>query len=91
MNTALTVHQIQGADGSFELRVSGEIDLSNVEVFSAALDAALPADDDILIVDLTAVNYLDSAAINASAGLTTSESSPTRYSTPFSRSVALLT
>jgi anti-anti-sigma factor len=48
--------------------VAGEIDLSNIEAFDQALDAATAdavGSDRTLTVDLSGVEYLDSAAINA--------------------------
>jgi anti-anti-sigma factor len=45
----------------------GEIDLSNIDAFKQALNtsAAAASTDARLTVDLAAVEYLDSAAINA--------------------------
>lgn len=55
-----------------ELVAVGEIDLSNINEFTSALDAATAEKSSIssqLIVDLAAVEYVDSAAINVlSAG-----------------------
>jgi len=68
MPTALTLDTARSADGSLVLTATGEIDLSNVEPFNQALIAAVAgADSDgdkMLIVDLTGVQYLDSAAVN---------------------------
>ncbi|MEZ0357394.1 STAS domain-containing protein [Mycobacterium sp. SA01] len=64
MSTPLTVHVERAADGQLVLRASGEIDASNVADFAEALNAAVDGGSD-LNVDLTAVDYLDSAAINA--------------------------
>jgi anti-anti-sigma factor len=50
------------------LTVTGELDMSNVDVFARAItDAMTPASQDggVLTIDLTGVEYLDSAAINA--------------------------
>ncbi|TRW81191.1 STAS domain-containing protein [Mycolicibacterium sp. 018/SC-01/001] len=55
-------------DGRLWLRAAGEIDLSNVDALTRALgDAVAEAarTGAALIVDLAAVDYLDSAAINA--------------------------
>ena len=65
MNTELTLHQTHTDAGAAALEAVGEIDLSNVEAFSAALDAAKGDAANPLTVDLTHVTYLDSAAINA--------------------------
>ncbi len=53
--------------GATVLAAAGEIDMSNAASFGAALDeaaAAGPADARV-IVDLTAVSYLDSAGLTA--------------------------
>ncbi|MGW0162604.1 STAS domain-containing protein [Mycobacterium sp. NPDC003323] len=65
MNTALTVIENRSADGTLAVKATGEIDLSNVDAFTTALQAALSQTGDLLTVDLAEVNYLDSAAINA--------------------------
>ena len=44
-------------------RVTGEIDMSNAEELRAAVSAAIPQDAVALVLDLTAVEYLDSAGI----------------------------
>ncbi|MCV7348336.1 STAS domain-containing protein [Mycolicibacterium rhodesiae] len=64
MSTPLTVRVDRAADGQLVLRAAGEIDASNVADFAEALDAAVDGDS-TLNVDLSAVDYLDSAAINA--------------------------
>ncbi|MCV7259345.1 STAS domain-containing protein [Mycobacterium shimoidei] len=68
MTTLLTVDTARGDDGALTLVAAGEIDLSNVEAFSRALDTAITENAGSkrkLTVDLSAVEYLDSAAINA--------------------------
>ena len=66
MATSLTLGTRRGADGQLVLTAAGEIDLSNIDVFNQALTTATEeADPARLTVDLTAVEYLDSAAINA--------------------------
>ncbi len=50
------------------LSATGEIDLSNIDAFDRALSTAVSeaaSGDRKLTVDLSAVEYLDSAAINA--------------------------
>jgi anti-anti-sigma factor len=53
-------------DGQMVLRAAGELDLSNIATFSEALGGAVRAgvDGHPLRVDLSAVDYLDSGAIN---------------------------
>lgn len=68
MTTPLTLDTAQGSDGKFVLVAAGEIDLSNIDAFNLALaNAATEATggDRALRVDLSAVEYLDSAAISA--------------------------
>ena len=70
MTSPLTLDTARGSDGNFVLVAAGEIDMSNIDAFSRALaNAAAEAsgDDEALLVDLSAVEYLDSAAINALA------------------------
>lgn len=63
MSSALTVHAAHDADGRPVVYAAGEIDASNVAEFTEALQEHL--NGDVLTVDLSAVEYLDSAAINA--------------------------
>ena len=65
MSTPLTVRIERAADGQLVLLATGEIDASNVGEFAEALNAGADGGSDILTVDLSAVDYLDSAAINA--------------------------
>jgi anti-anti-sigma factor len=68
MATLLTVDTARDGDGKLVLTAAGEIDLSNIDAFERALAAAATeaADgDETVTVDLAAVEYLDSAAINA--------------------------
>jgi anti-anti-sigma factor len=68
MPTSLTLDTARCSDGKLILIATGEIDLSNVDAFDQALSAAtaeVAASGETLTVDLTAVEYLDSAAINA--------------------------
>ncbi|MET8997653.1 STAS domain-containing protein [Amycolatopsis sp. Hca4] len=61
--TPLTLETSRRGDGNRVLTATGEIDLSNVADFSRALGDATA--DGPVIVDLRAVDYLDSGAINA--------------------------
>ncbi|MFE6195992.1 STAS domain-containing protein [Streptomyces sp. NPDC057838] len=60
MTTPLTLTTGRRPDGTPRLTVSGEIDMSNAAALAEALDAASGP----LVVDLTAVEYLDSAALS---------------------------
>lgn len=65
MVTPLTLSTDSRDDGSLVLRATGELDLSNVATFAAALTDARASDGDHrLIVDLSGVEYLDSGAIS---------------------------
>ncbi|KUI31527.1 anti-anti-sigma factor [Mycobacterium sp. IS-1496] len=67
MVTPLTVNADRHTDGSPLLVAEGEIDLSNVDTFTRALVTVIAAADGAgtVTVDLSAVEYLDSAAIGA--------------------------
>ena len=64
MPTSLTLDSVRGDDGNLVLIAAGEIDLSNVDTFDQALTDATSGGARVT-VDLSAVEYLDSAAINA--------------------------
>ncbi|WP_101255909.1 STAS domain-containing protein [Streptomyces barkulensis] len=63
MTTLLTLTDQRRPDGTPVLVAEGEIDMSNVGEFRAAVDRA--AGGGRLVVDLTAVDYLDSAGLAA--------------------------
>ncbi|OBK98465.1 anti-anti-sigma factor [Mycobacterium asiaticum] len=68
MPTALTLDNARSKDGRLVLTALGEIDLSNVDAFDEALGTAASeaaSTGERLTVDLSEVEYLDSAAINA--------------------------
>ena len=74
MSTALTVAADRREDGTTVVTATGEIDLSNIEVFTRALAEATGDSTggtgggtagDPVTVDLSGVDYLDSVAINA--------------------------
>jgi anti-sigma B factor antagonist len=50
-------------DQAVVARITGEVDLSNADSLGAALLDAMPNDEHRLVVDLSAVAYLDSAGI----------------------------
>jgi anti-anti-sigma factor len=65
MTTPLSLDTARREDGTFALVAAGEIDLSNVATFADALTKAITQNaDKPVIVDLSAVQYLDSGAIN---------------------------
>ncbi|MEU9981007.1 STAS domain-containing protein [Streptomyces sp. NPDC050856] len=71
MSTPLTVTLHHRDDGTPVVAVSGEIDMSNAATFRGALDRAAEeasSDGDRLVVDLTEVEYLDSAGLTALFG-----------------------
>ncbi len=68
MTTPLTLDTARRDDGNLVLTAAGEIDLSNIDAFNQALATATTeasGSGETLTVDLSAVEYLDSAAINA--------------------------
>lgn len=64
MTTPLELSVRRDADGVMVLTAAGEIDMSNAAAFRDALSQA-GTDDAGFIVDLTAVDYLDSAGLTA--------------------------
>jgi anti-anti-sigma factor len=60
MTTSLTLAPGRRPDGTARLAVSGEIDMSNAALLAEALDG-VPGP---LVLDLTAVEYLDSAGLS---------------------------
>ena len=68
MSASLTLDTTRLGDGKLVLIAAGEIDLSNIDTFNQALSrstAEAASSGAKLTVDLNAVEYLDSAAINA--------------------------
>jgi len=71
MATPLSISTGLRDDGTVVVSATGELDMSNVDALSAAIaEAMTPASQDggVLTIDLTGVEYLDSAAINALYG-----------------------
>src|SRR3954471_24389645 len=66
MQTSLTLDTKRSKDGQVLLVAAGEIDLSNIDTFNRALATAITesTSSEMLTVDLAAVEYVDSAAIN---------------------------
>jgi anti-anti-sigma factor len=68
MTTTLIMDTTRSDDATLVLTAVGEIDLSNIDRFKQALDTATTeavSGGARLTVDITAIGYLDSAAINA--------------------------
>jgi HptB-dependent secretion and biofilm anti anti-sigma factor len=68
MSASLTLDIARRGDGTLVLIAAGEIDLSNIDTFNNALSRSTTeaaSSGARLTVDLAAVEYLDSAAINA--------------------------
>jgi anti-anti-sigma factor len=64
MAAALSLNAHGRDDGTFVLVATGEIDLSNIDLFSEALSSAVARADATLTVDLSGVEYLDSGGLN---------------------------
>jgi anti-anti-sigma factor len=67
MAALLTVRTERRDDGTLVLKAAGEIDMSNVDTLSQALTGAVGeagGSNDTVTVDLSAVEYLDSAGFN---------------------------
>jgi anti-anti-sigma factor len=67
MTAPLTLTAGRCPDGTALLTAAGEIDLSNSRDFAAAIDTALDTElgaGGRLVLDLTAVEYLDSAGLS---------------------------
>ncbi|QIQ06086.1 STAS domain-containing protein [Streptomyces liangshanensis] len=60
MTTPLTLTPGRRPDGTALLTAVGEIDLSNTDVLASALDGT----SGLLVLDLTGVEYLDSAGLS---------------------------
>jgi anti-sigma B factor antagonist len=66
MSAALSVTTGRRPDGAVVLAATGEIDMSNAGTFATALhDANDQAADGSFVVDLTGVEYIDSAGLAA--------------------------
>ena len=65
MATPLELSTRPGPDGIPVVTVAGEIDMSNADRFRDALGLAAAADGGSFVVDLTGVEYLDSAGVHA--------------------------
>jgi anti-anti-sigma factor len=64
MMTPLSLNTDRGVDGTPRVTAAGEIDISNIHAFTAALTTASEGNRRPITVDMSAVKYLDSAGIN---------------------------
>ena len=64
MSTPLTLTHARRADGSRVLTVVGEIDMSNSDELAAAVQARSDETEGTILLDLTRVEYLDSAGLS---------------------------
>ncbi|CAL9342452.1 hypothetical protein SUDANB6_00298 [Streptomyces sp. enrichment culture] len=60
MSTPMSLTPSRRSDGSTLLTVVGEIDMSNTDALAAAIETT----DGPVVIDLTAVEYLDSAGLS---------------------------
>ncbi|WP_127502703.1 STAS domain-containing protein [Actinoplanes solisilvae] len=65
MSTPLTCTTGRRPDGAVVLTATGEIDMSNAASFAAALADTASSGGGEFVVDLTAVDYIDSAGLAA--------------------------
>ena len=63
MTTSLSFSTDRNPDGTTVLAASGEIDMSNADAFATALTDAAKEAGGPFVVDLTGVEYLDSAGL----------------------------
>jgi anti-sigma B factor antagonist len=61
--------QITNAPGALVAHLTGEVDMSNAEEIGAAVIGATPGDARGVVLDLSAVEYLDSAGIYVIHGM----------------------
>ncbi|GAA4102734.1 MULTISPECIES: STAS domain-containing protein [Actinomadura] len=64
MTTPLTLTPDRRADGTVVLTAAGEIDMSNTDAFTSAVEAALEEAAATVVIDLSRVEYLDSAGLS---------------------------
>lgn len=64
MSAPLSLEYSRRPDGGCVLRVGGEIDRSNSAEFGSAVETCLGRTDGRLTVDLSLVDYLDSAGLS---------------------------
>lgn len=55
--------EVTNTQGIALARIAGEVDMSNADELHKALASAMPTDASAMVLDLTGVDYLDSAGI----------------------------
>ena len=63
MTTPLELSVRQDGDGTAVLSAVGEVDMTNADAFRSALAQAGAGDGRLVVVDLSGVDYLDSAGL----------------------------
>lgn len=65
MNSSILVDTAQHIDGphAWQIGVSGELDASTVDRFNLAIDDVIARDGRLILLDLTAVTFLDSTGL----------------------------
>ena len=61
----LTLHHCRPPTGSIVVRADGEIDLSSAPALRHAIAEAIWAHPDTVVIDLTDVEFMDSACVHA--------------------------
>jgi len=67
MGNSFGVDTVQHTDGphAWQLAVSGELDASTADQFDTAIDEVISADGQLIVLDLTAVTFLDSTGLRS--------------------------
>jgi anti-sigma B factor antagonist len=63
MTDLASIDVFDPGDGVVIARITGDLDLSNLQTVHAALVDAMPNDAHALVADLSAVNFLDSSGV----------------------------
>lgn len=70
--------RVESDQGARTLRLSGELDLATADVFRAAVDDALASDEE-LVIDLSALTFIDSTGIAILIAAITDGAEQTRF------------
>ncbi|MBJ7459913.1 MAG: STAS domain-containing protein [Thermoleophilaceae bacterium] len=54
---------VETSPGSYRVVLSGELDIATADQLTSALDGVSPANDERLVIDLTAVSFMDSTGL----------------------------